>query len=66
MRFHTENQLPRLSRTALFVMGPGVVWWCGGGVGGGFPTDNNTTSTKVVLSCFGLLVELWQLYNKLY
>jgi hypothetical protein len=61
MRLHTENQLPRLSRTALIVMGPGVVvvvvWWCGGG---GFLTDNNTTSTKVVLSCFGLLVELWQ------
>jgi hypothetical protein len=32
-----------------------VVWWCGG-----FFTDNNTTPTKVVLSCFGLLVGLWQ------
>jgi hypothetical protein len=32
--------------------------WCGGG---GFFTDNNTTPTKVVLSCFGLLVGLWQL-----
>jgi hypothetical protein len=31
--------------------------WCGGG---GFFTDNNTTPTKVVLSCFGLLVGLWQ------
>jgi hypothetical protein len=39
-------------------MKPGVVvvvWWCGG-----FLTDNNTTPTKVVLSCFGLLVGLWQ------
>jgi hypothetical protein len=26
----------------------------------GFFTDNNTTPTKVVLSCFGLLVGLWQ------
>ena len=25
-----------------------------------FSTDNNTTLTKVVLSCFGLLVGLWQ------
>jgi hypothetical protein len=40
-------------------MKPVVVWWwCGGG--GGFFTDNNTTPTKVVLSCFGLLVGLWQ------
>jgi hypothetical protein len=31
--------------------------WCGG-----FLTDNNTTPTKVVLSCFRLLVGLWQLY----
>jgi hypothetical protein len=44
-------------------MKPGVVvvvwwwWWCGGG---GFFTDYNTTPTKVVLSCFGLLVGLWQ------
>jgi hypothetical protein len=42
------------------------VWWCGGG--GGvvvvFLTDNNTTPTKVVLSCFGLLVGLWQLPAK--
>ena len=38
---------------------PGVVW-CGGGGGGGFFTDNNTTPTKVVLSCFELLVGLWQ------
>ena len=63
IRLHTENQLLRLSRTALIVMIPGVVvvvvvvvWWCGG-----FFTDNNTTPTKVVLSCFGLLVGLWQL-----
>ena len=34
------------------------MWWCGGG---GFFTDYNTTPTKVVLSCFGLLVGLWQL-----
>jgi hypothetical protein len=33
-------------------------WWCGGV--GGFFTDNNTFPTKVVLSCFGLLVGLWQ------
>jgi hypothetical protein len=33
-----------------------VAWWCGG-----FFTDNNTTPTKVVLSCLGLLVGLWQL-----
>jgi hypothetical protein len=33
--------------------------WCGGG----FFTDNNTTATKVVLSCFGLLVGLWQFYT---
>jgi hypothetical protein len=60
IRLHTKNQLPGLPRTALIVMGPGVVvWWCGGG-GGGFFTDYNTTPTKVVLSCFGLLVGLWQ------
>jgi hypothetical protein len=28
-----------------------------------FLTDNNTTPTKVVLSCFGLLVGLWQYNN---
>ena len=28
-----------------------------------FLTDNNTTPTKVVLSCFGLLVGLWQIPN---
>jgi hypothetical protein len=33
--------------------------WCGGG----FFTDYNTTPTKVVLSCFGLLVGLWQQYD---
>ena len=32
-----------------------VVVWCG------FLTDYKTTQTKVVLSCFGLLVGLWQL-----
>jgi hypothetical protein len=38
-------------------------WWCGGVVWwwcGGFFTDYNTTPTKVVLSCFVLLVGLWQ------
>ena len=37
------------------------VWWrwCGGGSVVVFLTDNNTTP-KVVLSCFGLLVGLWQ------
>jgi hypothetical protein len=34
-------------------------WWCGVVVVI-FLTDNNTTPTKVVLSCFGLLVGLWQ------
>jgi hypothetical protein len=38
--------------------------WCGGGGGGVvvvvFLTDNITTPTKVVLSCFGLFVGLWQ------
>jgi hypothetical protein len=29
-----------------------------------FLTDNSTTPTKVVLSCFGLLVGLWQLGQK--
>jgi hypothetical protein len=53
MKLHTKNELPWLSLTALIVMDP--VWWCGG-----FLTDNNTTSTKVAFSCFGLLVELWQ------
>ena len=33
--------------------------WCGVVV---FLTDNNTTPTKVVLSCFGLLVWLWQFH----
>jgi hypothetical protein len=38
-----------------------VWWWCGGGGGGVvFFTDYNTTPTKVVLNCFGLLVGLWQ------
>ena len=37
-----------------------VVVWCGG-----FITDYKTTPTKVVLSCFGLLVGLWQ-YNIIY
>ena len=58
VRLHTENQLPKLSRTALIVMGPSVWWWWSG-----FLTDNNTTPTKVVLNCFGLLVGLWQLLN---
>jgi hypothetical protein len=50
MRLHSKNQLSKLTRTALIVMGPSVVWWwCG------FLTDNNTTPTKVVLNCFGLL-----------
>jgi hypothetical protein len=42
-----------------------VWWWCGGGgvlvvVWCGFFTDYNTTPTNVNLSCFGLLVGLWQ------
>jgi hypothetical protein len=35
-----------------------VVWW--------IFTDNNTTPTKVVLSCFGLLVGLWQYWCLFY
>jgi hypothetical protein len=54
IRLHTKNQLPRLPRIALIVISPGVVW-CGVVV---FSTDNNTTPTIVVLSCFGLLVGL--------
>ena len=54
---HNQNQLPRLPRIAQIVMIPGVVVWCGVV----FLTNNNTTPTKVVLSCFGLLVGLWQL-----
>ena len=59
IRLHTKNQLPMLSKNALIVMIPGVVvvvwwWWCG------FLTDYKTTPTKVVLSCFGLLVGLCQ------
>jgi hypothetical protein len=38
-----------------------VWWWCGVVV---FFTDYNTTPTKVVLSCFGLLVGLWQMDKK--
>jgi hypothetical protein len=30
------------------------------GGGGWFFTDYNNTPTKVVLSCFGLMVGLWQ------
>jgi hypothetical protein len=37
------------------------VVWCGVVVVVVFLTDNNTTPTKVVLNCFGLLVGLWQL-----
>jgi hypothetical protein len=44
-----------LSRTGLIVIIPDVVVCCGG-----FITDYKTTPTKVVLSCFGLLVGLWQ------
>ena len=31
IRLHTENQLPGLPRTALNVMTPWWVVWCGGG-----------------------------------
>jgi steroid 5-alpha reductase family enzyme len=55
---HTKNQLPRLPGTALNVM---TLWWCGVVVVVVvFLTDNNNTPTKLVLSCFGLLVGLWQ------
>jgi hypothetical protein len=33
--------------------------WCGG-----FISDYKTTPTKAVLSCFGLLVGLWQIMQK--
>ena len=59
---HTKNQLPRLLKTAIIVISPGVVvWWCGVF----FLSDNNTTPTKVVLSCFGLFVGLWQFASKI-
>jgi hypothetical protein len=52
-----------LLRTGLIVISPGVVvWWCGVVV---FLTDYNTTPTKVVLSCFGLLIGFWQYMNSL-
>jgi hypothetical protein len=57
IRLHAENQLAMLPRTARIVMSPGdgvMVWWWF------ILTDKNTTPTKVVLSCFGLLVGLWQ------
>jgi hypothetical protein len=50
---HTQNQLPRLPRTALIVIIPAVVVCCVGVI---FLTDTNTTPTKIVLSRFGLLV----------
>jgi hypothetical protein len=40
---HTENQPPRLPGTALIVMIPGVVVWCG------LLTDYNTTLGDFVL-----------------
>jgi hypothetical protein len=52
---HTKNQLTRLPGTALIVITFSVVV-----VVVVFFTDNNTTPTKVELSCFGLLVGLWQ------
>ena len=53
---YTQNQLPRLPRTAGIVIIPGLVVWCGVV----FLTDTNTTPTKIVLGFFGLLVGLWQ------
>jgi hypothetical protein len=53
IRLHNKNQLPKLPGTAQIVITSMVVWWF-------YFTDNNTTPTKVVLSCFGLLVGLWQ------
>jgi hypothetical protein len=44
IRLYTENQIPRLPGTARIVI----------------TSDYNTTPRKVVLSCFGLLVGLWQ------
>jgi hypothetical protein len=87
IRLHTKNQLPRLSRTALIVIIPGVVVWNELPLITdelpliadelplitaelplisdelpliSFRTDYKTTPTKVVLSCFGFLVGLWQ------
>jgi hypothetical protein len=48
---HIKNQLPRLLITALIVISPGVVVWCGV-VWWFILTDNNTTPTKVVLGCW--------------
>ena len=39
---------------------------CCGGFTFFFFTDNNTTPTKVVLSCFSLLVGLWQYIHLVY
>jgi hypothetical protein len=55
-------EVPKFNHIVVVWCGGGVVvvWWgCGGGVVVFF-TDYNTTPTKVVLSCFGLLVGLWQ------
>jgi hypothetical protein len=56
MRPIAYNQIHHLSfeMSNAFVRGV-VVVWCGG-----FITDYKTTPTKDVLSCFGLLVGLWQ------
>ena len=71
IRLYTKNQLPRLLITALIVISPcvAVLWWWSGGmlmVWWFILTDNNTTPTKGVLSCFGLLVGLWQYYDTYY
>jgi hypothetical protein len=69
IRFHTKNQLPRLPKTTQIVMIPGVMRCllsgCAASYKAALPlisffTDYNTTPTKVVVSCFGLLVGLWQ------
>jgi hypothetical protein len=51
---HTKNQLPSLSQSDLKCNETRVVvlWFVV------FLTNNNTTPTKVVLSCFGFLVGL--------
>ena len=56
IRLQTKNQLPRLPGTGLIVITSVVWWWCHVC----FFTNYNTTPTKVVLSCFGLLVGFWQ------
>jgi hypothetical protein len=56
---YTKNQLSRLPESDSKCNETRMV------VVVGFLTDNNATPKKVVLSCFGLLVELWQFHRVL-